>query len=154
LKEKENLINNLENSKEKKCMNFEVKLKEIEKENKCLKNQIRTYEEELRFLFKFSYKIISKNRKRKTDVNFEYEKKNQEYQFIIEDIKKKHLEEIHQIQKKNHLEKQHLENVIYEFQNGFAKSEADRNNLLKKDILRLNKTVNEMKKKHAEEVKN
>lgn len=51
LKEKENYIKNLENSKDKKIVNFEVKMKEVEKENIFFKNQIKTYEEEIRFNF-------------------------------------------------------------------------------------------------------
>lgn len=49
-------------------------------------------------------------------------------------------------------EKQDLNNKIFLLQNELSKNEGENLNLMKKEVLRLNKTINELKKTHAEEV--
>ncbi len=82
----------------------------------------------------------------------ENERKNQEYQLMFEQIKNQHIQEIQDIYKTHNLEKQALENTIFSLQNEINNKEADNSGFYKREITKLNKNINELKKNHAEEV--
>jgi len=70
----------------------------------------------------------------------------------MEQIKRQHCKEIEELCKNNDLEKESLASTIYSLQNELNKNENDNSGFFKKEIQKLNKTLNEMKKTYAEEV--
>ena len=135
-------------------MTFETKFKEIDKENNLLRNQLKQLEEELRLFIKLKYKIFIKIRKSRKIGNLDNDRKIQEYQMIIENIKQQHLQEMSEMHMNNNFEKKSLENTILSLQGEINKNENDNNNLLKKEIIKLNRNINDIKKSYSEEVFN
>lgn len=127
----------------------------MSKENKLLRSQIVFLENELRFLNKINLIFLWKffvNRKFKNDGNFDNEKRNQEFQIYLEKIKRQHEKEIEEICKNNDLEKESLATTIFALQNELSKNENDNSGILRKENIKLNKIINEMKKNYSEEV--
>ena len=73
---------------------------------------------------------------------------------IIENIKQQHLQEMSEMHMNNNFEKKSLENTILSLQGEINKNENDNNNLLKKEIIKLNRNINDIKKSYSEEVFN
>ena len=80
------------------------------------------------------------------------EKKNQEFQMYLEKIKRQHSKEIEEICKNNEIEKESLATTIYALQNELSKNENDNSVMNRKENMKLNKVINEMKKTYSEEV--
>lgn len=136
---------------------YERTSKELSKENKLLRSQIVFLENELRYIKYMILNLYIKikiylNRKFKNDGNFDNEKRNQEFQIYLEKIKRQHEKEIEEICKNNDLEKESLATTIFALQNELSKNENDNSGILRKENIKLNKIINEMKKNYSEEV--